>query len=1575
MTPPATCILTGTIENPPGTPVSGALVRVRTVAPQLLNNGAGAVVNDLVTYSAADGTWSLTLARGLFAQIDIDEMSLAKDVQIPDLATVDLSALTLYNRGTLTPATIISTQGPSAGGDLTGAFPNPSVIAFRGIALAADTPGDGKVWVYRSASGTYRLEPFPVLAAVQSVTAGQGIEVTGPTTSPTVAVANGAIVGAMLATGAAATNVGSLGGALSGTLPSPALANDAVTDAKVAPAAAIAWSKISKAGATAADVGALSAGAVIAAINASAESPKIANAQLQDIAQSKVTDLVADLAAKRNTADAIPQADVTGLVAALAAKQDTSAKGAVGGYAGLDGGGKVPLAQLPATVLADGDRGDVTVSGTGTVFTIDSKAVTYAKMQDISATDRLLGRATAGPGVVEEIPLTAAGRALLDDATATDQRTTLGLGTSATRNVAAAGDAAAGEVVKGDDTRLTNARTPTAHVHAQSDITNLVTDLAAKVPTTRTVSTTAPLSGGGALSGNLTITIADATTGAVGVVRLTGDLGGTGASPTVVAVGGQTAANVAAGAVLANAATAVKTALAIVRRDAAGAAALDVTGNITGNVSGTAANVTGVVAIANGGTGQATALAAFDALAPSSAKGDMLIHDGAGTARLAVGANGQVPIADDTQALGVRWGSPGGVGTVTSVATGNGLSGGPITGSGTIDLALAGGGGLSKTLGSGTQLGIAAGGVTDAMLATAKPPTTRLISTTAPLTGGGDLSADRTLAVSGATTIARGVVMLAGDLGGTADVPSVTAVGGQTAANVAAGAVLANAATSANTPNTIVKRGASGEITVGFLAAANADIAGTLVAGDVEASGDIVCVDVWAGGVYGQIHDKGGQVFDVTAWGAVGDNATDCTSAIGNAITAMAGKGGILYFPPGIYRFTTLTIATAGIELRGAGRGATTLRTTTTAATAITVSAADCAFRDLTLDVAGSAIAPQVTMFTTGARTFLERVSFQKWSTGLSVAGFITLRDCAFTLPATGAVAAIFGGNNGIDARDVTVGTLASKITVVTGIDLYASGESRTFVNCGVYLTGAAGTALRGSSANATFTDCEFVGAGTGRAIDAANSNLTFTGGRAWGGANAVQLTGIALSTFRANGTIFSAYNDSEQNASGATIFLDNNGWTYLDNVVVGAPNTGFPCIHGESVSCALRYHGGQLRLINGLHTATYGIAWNSDGACELEQVGTYGVASIRTFVGAITETVASAPNVDLYGTMRVTGTATINTIPYVRQSGPITLISVDGFKLGTSDNIAIAAEIMAGTSITLTYDNVAEKWIPSESIHGAPWTQDSIAVGGGGLHLDTLSTFKYVASTNRMGVGTATPLGTVHAVSANTDPAVIAQRVANAGGVEGRRCNGTLASPTAVTSGQNISAFTTSGYDGTNYSPDVGGVVVSAAENWSATAHGSYVEIATTAAGTTARTVRMRITDTGNVGLGTIATAPAATLDIGGSLATRVSAITLTNGLNSNISGLNAAFARITGPTAGFSLGGFANGSNGRILRVYNTVSQTMTVVNEDASSTAANRITTLTGANVALRVNSPSFATFIYDATASRWILCATN
>lgn len=52
--------------------------------------------------------------------------------------------------------------------------------------------------------------------------------------------------------------------------------------------------------------------------------------------------------------------------------------------------------------VTDGDKGDIVVSSSGTVFTIDNDAVTFAKMQNI-ATSKLLGRATAGSGDVEEL--------------------------------------------------------------------------------------------------------------------------------------------------------------------------------------------------------------------------------------------------------------------------------------------------------------------------------------------------------------------------------------------------------------------------------------------------------------------------------------------------------------------------------------------------------------------------------------------------------------------------------------------------------------------------------------------------------------------------------------------------------------------------------------------------------------------------------------------------------------------------------------------------------------------------------------------------------------------------------------------------------------------------------------------------------------------------------------------------------------------------------------------------------------------------------------------------------------------
>jgi hypothetical protein len=70
------------------------------------------------------------------------------------------------------------------------------------------------------------------------------------------------------------------------------------------------------------------------------------------------------------------------------------------------------------------------------------------------------------------------------------------------------------------------------------------------------------------------------------------------------------------------------------------------------NTTGTASNVTGTVAIANGGTGQTTASAAFNALSPVTSTGDLIIGNGANSStRLPIGANNYVLTSNGTTAV------------------------------------------------------------------------------------------------------------------------------------------------------------------------------------------------------------------------------------------------------------------------------------------------------------------------------------------------------------------------------------------------------------------------------------------------------------------------------------------------------------------------------------------------------------------------------------------------------------------------------------------------------------------------------------------------------------------------------------------------------------------------------------------------------------------------------------------------------------------------------------------------------------------------------------------------------------
>jgi hypothetical protein len=71
--------------------------------------------------------------------------------------------------------------------------------------------------------------------------------------------------------------------------------------------------------------------------------------------------------------------------------------------------------------------------------------------------------------------------------------------------------------------------------------------------------------------------------------------------------------------------------------------------------AGAASGLAIPLTIGNGGTGQTGAVAAFDALSPTTTKGDLVVHDGADNIRVAVGADGRVLTADSVAASGVSW--------------------------------------------------------------------------------------------------------------------------------------------------------------------------------------------------------------------------------------------------------------------------------------------------------------------------------------------------------------------------------------------------------------------------------------------------------------------------------------------------------------------------------------------------------------------------------------------------------------------------------------------------------------------------------------------------------------------------------------------------------------------------------------------------------------------------------------------------------------------------------------------------------------------------------------------------------
>lgn len=249
----------------------------------------------------------------------------------------------------------------------------------------------------------------------------------------------------------------------------------------------------------------------------------------------------------------------------------------------------------------------------------------------------------------------------------------------------------------------------------------------------------------------------DATTGAKGLVQLAGDLGGTAAVPKVLSMGGSTASVITTGAIAANAATPLNTPSTIVKRDASGNfTAGTITGNLAGNAT-TATSVSGTVGVANGGTGLNSYIA------------------------------GSYLYAASATTLGQR--------TPAQMKTDIGL--GNVENTADIDkkISLLTQAALDKK----QDIANISTNVTADAASDLKYPSVKALKTY--------VDGVVTSGAPAATTTTRGIITLGGDLGGTADAPSVLKIGASTATDVS---TAITGATSAATANTMVKRDATG---------------------------------------------------------------------------------------------------------------------------------------------------------------------------------------------------------------------------------------------------------------------------------------------------------------------------------------------------------------------------------------------------------------------------------------------------------------------------------------------------------------------------------------------------------------------------------------------------------------------------------------------------------------------------------------------------------------------------------------------------------------------------------------------
>jgi hypothetical protein len=166
--------------------------------------------------------------------------------------------------------------------------------------------------------------------------------------------------------------------------------------------------------------------------------------------------------------------------------------------------------------------------------------------------------------------------------------------------------------------------------------------------------------------------------------------------------------------------------------------------------------------------------------------------------------------------------------------------------------------------------------------------------------------------------------------------------------------------------------------------------------------------------------------------------------------------------------------------------------------------------------------------------------------------------------------------------------------------------------------------------------------------------------------------------------------------------------------------------------------------------------------------------------------------------------------------------------------------------------------------------TSGTIAPGNIPMFSDTagdLSASALYQSGLNVGVGTSAPATAFNVAGQNPTLRVdnYSNTVGDSPNFNFLSARGALGSPQASQSNDNLGQFAAAGYTGSAFPGSKVKVTFLATENWSPTANGTAMTFQTTKNGTTARTERMRIDNTGNVGIGT--TTPTSPLTVAGAI------------------------------------------------------------------------------------------------------------